>query len=89
MEIILAKTGSLHDSEPAFQPSGTETNAAGGNLDLGLTQPLGFLSIDPVVSQPMSLPADYVSYAPIGGMFDVSQGLDWVCRIHFAEYNIH
>ena len=89
MELMLAKTGSLHDSHPTFQPNGTETNATSGNLDLSLTQPLGFLSIDPVVPQMMLPPADYVSYEPIGGMFDVSQSLDWVCRIHFAGYNIY
>jgi len=89
MEIMLAKAGSLQNSDPAFEPNGRGTSGTSGNLDSGLAQPLGFLSIDPIVSQTMLAPADTSSYEPIGGMFDVSQGLDWVCPIHFGGYNTH
>jgi hypothetical protein len=86
MELMLAKTESLQDSHPAFQPDGTETNVMGGNLEPDLTQPLGFLSINPIVSQATVPPVNNICEDPMGGMFDVSQGLDWVCRILFVGY---
>ena len=84
MELMLAKTGSLQNPEPAFQPNATETHAVSGNLDPSLTQPLGFLSIDPIASQTVLPPTDSTFFEPIGGMFDGSQDLDWVCRIQFV-----
>lgn len=85
MELMLAKTGNLQNPDVAFQLNEIETNAMSENLDSGLTQPLGFLSIDPVASHTVLPPANSTFYEPIGGMFDVSQGLDWVRRIQLCQ----
>lgn len=78
MELMLEKSGSLPKEPTSIPLHGEPTDLHAPTTNDNIVQPLGYLSIDQATAAPMLPSIDASEYAPIGGMFDVPQGLDWV-----------
>lgn len=78
MEIMLEKAGSLPKSAADVPRNGTTPGLSDTFFGDNIAQPLELLSIDQATSAAMMPSMDSTDYAPIGGMLDLPQELDWV-----------